>query len=205
VEALRNQRLDRPDRVRKGTSLGRNGPNALEATALEGMQEKLARSKPMSAAASGRPRCCSPAADEVVATVILERLLHHVHVMNIDGRSYRLRELQGLLKGGASSAMPWISRAAQGRRACAGTGGERPRCVPRNRACPAAGASRSSSDHGHQGFTQLGDTKINAPIRGGISDSGGASESRRLRRSGRPRRPAKPGSTGSDAATGAPR
>jgi DNA replication protein DnaC len=46
------------------------------------------------------------AGDEVLATAILDRLLHHVHVVNIDGRSYRLRELQGLLQGGASSATP---------------------------------------------------------------------------------------------------
>lgn len=46
------------------------------------------------------------AGDEILATAILDRLLHHVHVVNIDGRSYRLRELQGLLHGGASSATP---------------------------------------------------------------------------------------------------
>jgi DNA replication protein DnaC len=46
------------------------------------------------------------AGDEVLATAILDRLLHHVHVVHIDGRSYRLRELQGLLQGSASSATP---------------------------------------------------------------------------------------------------
>lgn len=46
------------------------------------------------------------AGDEVLATAILDRLLHHVHVVNIDGRSYRLRELQGLLQGTANSATP---------------------------------------------------------------------------------------------------
>jgi DNA replication protein DnaC len=46
------------------------------------------------------------AGDEVLATAILDRLLHHVHVVHIDGRSYRLRELQGLLQGTASSATP---------------------------------------------------------------------------------------------------
>jgi DNA replication protein DnaC len=46
------------------------------------------------------------AGDEVLATAILDRLLHHVHVVHIDGRSYRLRELQGLLLGAASSATP---------------------------------------------------------------------------------------------------
>jgi len=46
------------------------------------------------------------AGDEVLATAILDRLLHHVHVVHIDGRSYRLRELQGLLQGVASSATP---------------------------------------------------------------------------------------------------
>lgn len=46
------------------------------------------------------------AGDEVLATAILDRLLHHVNVVNIDGRSYRLRELQGLLQGTANSATP---------------------------------------------------------------------------------------------------
>lgn len=37
------------------------------------------------------------AADEILTTAILDRLLHHVHVVHIDGRSYRLRELDALL------------------------------------------------------------------------------------------------------------
>ncbi len=38
------------------------------------------------------------AEDEVLTTAILDRLLHHVHVIQIEGRSYRLRELEGLLR-----------------------------------------------------------------------------------------------------------
>ena len=34
------------------------------------------------------------AGDEVLATAILDRLLHHSHVLNIKGRSYRLRALE---------------------------------------------------------------------------------------------------------------
>jgi DNA replication protein DnaC len=34
------------------------------------------------------------AGDEVLATAILDRLLHRCHVLNISGRSYRLRELE---------------------------------------------------------------------------------------------------------------
>jgi DNA replication protein DnaC len=34
------------------------------------------------------------AGDEVLATAILDRLLHHSHVLNIKGRSYRLRDLE---------------------------------------------------------------------------------------------------------------
>ena len=34
------------------------------------------------------------AGDEVLATAILDRLLHHSHVINIKGRSYRLRDLE---------------------------------------------------------------------------------------------------------------
>ena len=37
------------------------------------------------------------AGDEVLATAILDRLLHHSHVLNIKGRSYRLRELEAAL------------------------------------------------------------------------------------------------------------
>jgi DNA replication protein DnaC len=34
------------------------------------------------------------AGDEVLAAAILDRLLHRCHVLNISGRSYRLRELE---------------------------------------------------------------------------------------------------------------
>lgn len=34
------------------------------------------------------------AGDEVLATAILDRLLHHCHVVNIDGRSFRLRQIE---------------------------------------------------------------------------------------------------------------
>lgn len=37
------------------------------------------------------------AGDEILTTAILDRLLHHVHVIHIDGRSYRLRDLDSLL------------------------------------------------------------------------------------------------------------
>ena len=38
------------------------------------------------------------AGDEVLATAILDRLLHRAHVLNIRGRSYRLRDLEDALK-----------------------------------------------------------------------------------------------------------
>ena len=38
------------------------------------------------------------AGDEILATAILDRLLHRSHVLNIKGRSYRLRELKEALK-----------------------------------------------------------------------------------------------------------
>jgi DNA replication protein DnaC len=38
------------------------------------------------------------AGDEVMATALLDRLLHHSHVINIKGRSYRLRDLERLVK-----------------------------------------------------------------------------------------------------------
>jgi DNA replication protein DnaC len=38
------------------------------------------------------------AGDDVMATALLDRLLHRSHVLNIKGRSYRLKELEKLLK-----------------------------------------------------------------------------------------------------------
>jgi hypothetical protein len=38
------------------------------------------------------------AGDEILTTAILDRLLHHVHILHIDGRSYRLREPDGMLQ-----------------------------------------------------------------------------------------------------------
>lgn len=40
------------------------------------------------------------AGDEVLATAILDRLLHRSHVLNIKGRSYRLRELEASAERG---------------------------------------------------------------------------------------------------------
>ena len=34
------------------------------------------------------------AGDEVLATAILDRLLHHCHVIQIDGRSFRMKEIE---------------------------------------------------------------------------------------------------------------
>ena len=38
------------------------------------------------------------AGDEILATAILDRLLHRTHVLNIRGHSYRLRDLEESLK-----------------------------------------------------------------------------------------------------------
>ncbi len=38
------------------------------------------------------------AGDEVMATAILDRLLHRSHVINVTGRSYRLRDLEKLFQ-----------------------------------------------------------------------------------------------------------
>ncbi len=39
------------------------------------------------------------AGDEIMTTALLDRLLHKCHVLNIKGRSYRLRDLDRILKG----------------------------------------------------------------------------------------------------------
>ena len=51
--------------------------------------------------------------DPVVATAILDRLLHHSHVLTIRGDSYRLREKRrsGLLKGAPPDAEAAAKRA----------------------------------------------------------------------------------------------
>jgi len=46
------------------------------------------------------------AEDEILTTAILDRLLHHVQVLHIDGRSYRLRELGALLGPRSEPALP---------------------------------------------------------------------------------------------------
>jgi len=39
------------------------------------------------------------AEDEMATTAILDRILHKVHLFNIDGRSYRLKDLEMVIKG----------------------------------------------------------------------------------------------------------
>jgi DNA replication protein DnaC len=50
--------------------------------------------------------------DQVVATAILDRLLHHSHVLTIRGDSYRLREKRrsGLLKATTAPASAGASQ-----------------------------------------------------------------------------------------------
>ena len=43
------------------------------------------------------------AGDEVLTTAILDRLLHRSHVLNITGRSYRLRDLERVVAAQAAS------------------------------------------------------------------------------------------------------
>jgi hypothetical protein len=52
--------------------------------------------------------------DPVVATAILDRLLHHSHVITIRGDSYRLREKRrsGLIKATVPGLDPGIDTAA---------------------------------------------------------------------------------------------
>lgn len=38
------------------------------------------------------------AANKAMAAALLDRLLHHCHVLKIRGRSYRLRDLERMLK-----------------------------------------------------------------------------------------------------------
>jgi IstB-like ATP binding protein len=54
------------------------------------------------------------AGDEILTTAVLDRPLHHVHIISIDGRSYRLREL-GALLGTAERSGPCPSLEELGR------------------------------------------------------------------------------------------
>ena len=46
------------------------------------------------------------AGDEVMTTALLDRLLHRCHVLNIKGRSYRLRDLERLIQAGGENPHP---------------------------------------------------------------------------------------------------
>jgi hypothetical protein len=61
------------------------------------------------------------AGDEVLAAAILDRLLHRAHVLNIEGRSYSLRDLKNALRrGGAGRG------SAAGHGTTSGAGGTEP-------------------------------------------------------------------------------
>ena len=42
--------------------------------------------------------------DEVMAAALIDRLLHHCHIVNIRGNSYRMREHQDLMRSGSEEA-----------------------------------------------------------------------------------------------------
>jgi DNA replication protein DnaC len=48
--------------------------------------------------------------DEVLATALLDRLLHHAEVITMNGKSYRMKDRQaaGTHKGGKISAVPEV-------------------------------------------------------------------------------------------------
>ena len=39
--------------------------------------------------------------DEVMAAALIDRLVHHCHIVNIRGNSYRMRDHQNLLQSGS--------------------------------------------------------------------------------------------------------
>ena len=52
--------------------------------------------------------------DEVLATALLDRLLHHAEVIPINGRSYRMKERQAAFSASTEAALPSIGSAATG-------------------------------------------------------------------------------------------
>jgi DNA replication protein DnaC len=52
--------------------------------------------------------------DEVLATALLDRLLHHAEVLPINGRSYRMKERQTSHSGPSEAALTTIGSASTG-------------------------------------------------------------------------------------------
>jgi hypothetical protein len=53
--------------------------------------------------------------DTVIATAILDRLLHHAHIINIRGESYRLKDrLKGGVRVVPPADIPVLDNPAQG-------------------------------------------------------------------------------------------
>ena len=48
--------------------------------------------------------------DEVMAAALIDRLLHHCHIINIRGNSYRMRAHQNLLVGLPPSSAAWVAQ-----------------------------------------------------------------------------------------------
>ena len=48
--------------------------------------------------------------DSVIATAILDRLLHHAHVVNIKGESYRLKDRLRAIESGCIKSRRWPFR-----------------------------------------------------------------------------------------------
>lgn len=103
-EAARRSRSTRNDPFR-GAPVDRAALPRLEIGfygTLPGAKPEITGSKGGNAALRDWPEIF--AGDEILTSATLDRLLHHVHIIHIDGRSYRLRKIDGLLKQPASDA-----------------------------------------------------------------------------------------------------
>ena len=58
-------------------------------------------------------------ATEVMAAALIDRLVHHCHIVNIRGNSYRMKDHQNLLQSGSGSTQE------KSRRVIAGSNGDR--------------------------------------------------------------------------------
>ena len=90
--------------------------------------------------------------DRVIATAILDRLLHHSHVLNIRGESYRLREKKqaGLIGVGAAALVAARGRRHQRQPAGGGSIPNRRRWVKSTPALTQAYLERLTSAPGHR-------------------------------------------------------
>ena len=68
--------------------------------------------------------------DEVMAAALIDRLVHHCHIVNIRGNSYRMKDHQNLLQSGSDRRRKFRGLGRRAGRRGDGGGSHRPPCAP---------------------------------------------------------------------------